>query len=128
MPKNKLNCDPTFELEERIVESSPLHKHYRRKQNLHKRRNNSSAATSADVPLSDATDKLSSHNTAIEEAIAEMSNSFVEYNRFSANPNQISPVDCPPLPQSSSDQINLQTLNCPQQSNSNKMTKIETVC
>jgi len=125
VPKqNKLNCDPSYELEERIVESSPLHKHYRRKQNKKRRENHNSATTSADIAPSDVTDKLSSHNTAIEEAIQEMSNSFTEYNRFCANRTS-SLNDCPTQP--SPNQTNLQTIHCPSKLNNNNIN-METVC
>lgn len=133
VPKqNKLNCDPTFELEERIVESSPLHKHYRRKQHNKKRRENHNSTGTADVPPSDVTDKLSAHNAALEEAIAELSNSFIEYNRFCSNRTNTlftQPAnDCP----NSADppqQINLQTLHCPSSTNpNNKNNKMESVC
>jgi len=59
IPKgDKLNCDPTYELEERIVESSPLHRHHQKRHN-HK-----------------------SSNEETEELIKNMTNSFRPYNRF----------------------------------------------
>jgi len=71
VPKqNKLNCDPTFELEERILESSPLNKHRQRKFRHLNDVVTSSAAT------------LNSKDASIEDAIQELSNSFANYNRF----------------------------------------------
>lgn len=115
MPKqNKLNCDPSYELEERIVESSPLHKHYRRKQNMQKKRHyNSSAMTSNDTATQ------SSHNVLLDEAIQELSGSFVEYNRFNSIAHRANLVgvatNCP-LASSSTDLPK----HCPASSKSNK--------
>jgi hypothetical protein len=115
IPKqNKLNFDPNFELEERIVESSPLHKHYRKKQISNRRRkaNSSSAVDSAEVPPSnEATKEHLSHNVALEDAVRELTKSFVDYNRFCStthrtnlytqtepqclNPNTSSTPNCP---------------------------------
>ena len=59
IPKgDKLNCDPTYELEERIVESSPLHRH-------HQRRHNHKAS-----------------NEETEGLMKDITNSFKPYNRF----------------------------------------------
>jgi serine/threonine kinase 32 len=92
VPKqNKLNCDPTFELEERIVESSPLQKHYRKKKRH--RNEHSSDATSSDT--------VQKH-THYHNAIKELSESFIEYNRFC----RTNSPDCP-----SFNQINLHINN-----------------
>lgn len=59
VPKaDKLYCDPTYELEERIVESSPLHRHHQRRHN-HR-------------PGSEQT----------EDLIKDITSSFRSYNRF----------------------------------------------
>lgn len=69
-----MNCDPTYELEERIVESSPLHRHHQRR---HIQRPG---------------------DEQIEEIINELTNSFKNYNRFrceSLNENHVVPkVSC----------------------------------
>lgn len=72
VPKqNKLNCDLTYELEERIVESSPLYKRYRQKR---RKKKGSSAVTSLNTS--------SSNNVLVDEAVYELTTSFTEYNRF----------------------------------------------
>uniref|UniRef100_A0A914ZAP3 Protein kinase domain-containing protein n=1 Tax=Panagrolaimus superbus TaxID=310955 RepID=A0A914ZAP3_9BILA len=66
LPKNdKLNCDPTYELEERIVESSPLHRHHRR----HNQRQGEG-------------------NEEMETLIRDITSSFKPYNRFKFEINQ----------------------------------------
>jgi len=59
-PKDSLNCDPTFELEEMIIESRPLHKKKKRleKQHLHE-----------------------SENDPLHEAMESMQRQFRDYNR-----------------------------------------------
>ncbi|KAI6187648.1 Serine/threonine-protein kinase 32A [Aphelenchoides besseyi] len=75
--KNRLYCDPTYELESRIVESYPLHKHHQKRLRFLRQRKNSSDTQSsrANKP----------HADAIEEAVRELSSAFVEYNRFRTN-------------------------------------------
>lgn len=65
LPKNdKLNCDPTYELEERIVESSPLNRHHRR--HAHRR----------------------GENDEMEALLRDITSTFKPYNRFKFGNNQ----------------------------------------
>uniref|UniRef100_A0A914EDM8 Protein kinase domain-containing protein n=1 Tax=Acrobeloides nanus TaxID=290746 RepID=A0A914EDM8_9BILA len=68
VPKaDKLNCDPTYELEERIIESSPLHRHRHHKRHFHS---------------SNATVRTKSREHSLDEAIKDVSDRFKSYNRF----------------------------------------------
>ncbi|KAI6176481.1 Kinase domain protein [Aphelenchoides bicaudatus] len=116
VPKQRLNCDLAFELEERIVESSPLHKHYRRKQHKKHACNSSSAVASAETATQ------SSHNVLLDDAIQDLSNSFVEYNRFlAARQNTLvseQPTNC-----SQTSSSNLPDKNCPASKSNKQLLK-----
>lgn len=76
-PKDQLNCDPTFELEEMIIEANPLHKKKKRlmKQQSMKRipveHQNSST-------FSDAGDE---EESAMDKCLNFISQQFIVYNR-----------------------------------------------
>lgn len=61
-PKDSLNCDPTFELEEMIIESRPLHKKKKRQQ-----MQQASSSENANDPM--------------QEALDNMQRQFKDYNR-----------------------------------------------
>jgi serine/threonine kinase 32 len=69
VPKKKLNCDLTYELEECIVESSPLHR----------RRRNAPQS-------SNAASNSKSQELLVVDAVQQMTNAFKPFNRFRCDP------------------------------------------
>ena len=76
-PKDQLNCDPTFELEEMIIEANPLHKKKKRLQKQQsmkriaiERQNSSSFSETGDEELS-----------ALEKCLESIHQQFIVYNR-----------------------------------------------
>lgn len=65
-PKDSLNCDPTFELEEMIIESRPLHKKKKRQQQLQQQQ---------------ALNGGENVNDPMQEALDNMQRQFKDYNR-----------------------------------------------
>ncbi|XP_015919815.1 serine/threonine-protein kinase 32C [Parasteatoda tepidariorum] len=74
--KNQLNCDPTFELEEMIIESNPLHK---KKKRLSKR----NKAKTVSSPQ-----QLSEDDEYLREQLDSIQKDFILYNRESELQNQ----------------------------------------
>ncbi|PAA82307.1 hypothetical protein BOX15_Mlig002698g1, partial [Macrostomum lignano] len=60
-PKHQLNCDPTYELEEMIIESKPLHKKKKR--------------------LAKLADKCAVEDTPMSKALNELNTRFLTFNR-----------------------------------------------
>ncbi|KFM59661.1 Serine/threonine-protein kinase 32B, partial [Stegodyphus mimosarum] len=74
--KDQLNCDPTFELEEMIIESKPLHK---KKKRLSKRNKTKCILTS----------QISKDEEAMQMCLSSIQNEFIVYNRESELEHQV---------------------------------------
>ncbi|CAD5220389.1 unnamed protein product [Bursaphelenchus xylophilus] len=90
--RTRLNCDPTYELEERICESSPLYGRHR-----HRRKKNSQTPR-------DSNDVDALNRTAMSQE-EQLDRTFRPYNRFRASAekeNEETKMDQSPLPSTSS--------------------------
>ena len=89
LQRDHLNCDPTFELEEMIVESKPLHKKKKRlaKQNSKRLKNPQAQVRTMDVaPVCEETSfnlevVLFQDDSPFASQLEELSLKFQSYNR-----------------------------------------------
>ncbi len=68
LQRRRLNCDPTFELEEMILESKPLHK---KKKRLARKTRDQGSDGSPQVRLS-ATNKVTTHQAKIKRFVPKL--------------------------------------------------------
>ncbi|CAG2106932.1 unnamed protein product [Medioppia subpectinata] len=89
-PKDQLNCDPTFELEEMIIEANPLHKKKKRlqKQQSMRRMNTVSSGGGAGVERQNSSPMFSETGagdevelSAVEKCLESIHQQFIVYNR-----------------------------------------------
>ncbi len=76
-PKDQLNCDPTFELEEMIIEANPLHKKKKRLQKQQSMKRVALEHQNSSI-ISEGGDEEAS---AMEKCLEHISQQFVVYNR-----------------------------------------------
>ncbi|XP_022253291.1 serine/threonine-protein kinase 32A-like [Limulus polyphemus] len=67
--KDQLNCDPTFELEEMIIESKPLHKKKKRLSKRYSRRDPETSSSSDEEP------------SPFQISLASIQEQYIVYNR-----------------------------------------------
>lgn len=80
-PKDQLNCDPTFELEEMIIETNPLHK---KKKRLSKQQSISARKAlehQGSSSLSEAGYTLDEKSAALQTCLESINQQFIVYNR-----------------------------------------------
>ncbi len=76
-PKDQLNCDPTFELEEMIIEANPLHKKKKRLQKQQSMKRVALEHQNSSI-FSEGGDEEPS---AMEKCLEHISQQFIVYNR-----------------------------------------------
>lgn len=80
-PKNQLNCDPTFELEEMIIEANPLHKKKKRLSKQHSVSARKALEHQGSSSLSEPGATVDEKSAMVQSCLNAIHHEFIIYNR-----------------------------------------------